>query len=75
MPEAKHTWRALADTLLQVNGSSADAYKFSLLLHIGDIAYSMGYLIKWETYMAEITEVGIAERIPYLMNQVRVLNC
>lgn len=63
MPAADTTWSALASTALN---ASAD---ISLLLHIGDIAYSCGYLIKWETYMAELTELGIATRIPYLLNQ------
>jgi hypothetical protein len=67
MPAADTTWSAVASTAL------SDAREVSLLLHIGDIAYSCGYLIKWETYMAELTELGIATRIPYLLNQVGIL--
>lgn len=64
MPNAGTTMQALAD---YINNAG---YDYSLLLHGGDIAYSCGYLIKWESYMSQITNMKLASKVPYVMNQV-----
>ena len=50
--------------------SNDSGYKFNLLLHAGDLSYSCGYLIKWETYMNKVTSLGIGTRVPYVIIQV-----
>jgi hypothetical protein len=42
---------------------------FSILLHIGDIAYSTGYLIKYELYLQVLNEMKIGTNLPIVVLQ------
>jgi acid phosphatase type 7 len=64
MPSAGVTAQAIANLL-----RSGTGYDYSLLVHVGDLAYSCGYLAKWETYMNKVTSTGLGTRVPYMINQ------
>lgn len=63
-PEASATAQFLSNRI-----RSGSGYDYSLLLHDGDISYSMGYLVKWVLFMSKIVSTGLGTRVPYMLNQ------
>jgi len=55
--------------LISRNINNDPSQMFSMLMHIGDIAYSTGYLIKWELYMQVLNEMKIGTNLPIVLNQ------
>lgn len=46
---------------------SGSGYDYSLALHVGDVSYATGMLLKWALFDSRIVEV--ANRVPYLVVQ------
>lgn len=51
-------------TYANIQADMAANSNFSLLLHIGDISYAVGYANRWESFFHEISP--IATRLPYV---------
>jgi len=60
-PDALETATLLAKEVL--------SKEYSLLLHVGDLAYACGYLAKWVSYTNMLTKLGLGTRVPIAITQ------
>jgi len=66
MPDALSTASLISR---EVSSKEHTASPYSLLLHIGDVAYSAGYLIKWGLFTSMLERQRLGTSFPYMVNQ------